>query len=288
MRALVTTEQATPAQAVAAREPRSRLYRRFVDEVAAAGLPAGPGNAAPVTDADVERLPEVVRRYLRFMGVVGRPRDWSFRAHFVGRFRLRPRLGWMPAEAWQYNSGLDVARVFVMRLRFAGVVPMIGRDTYLGGHGRMIGKLADRVTVADGQGDEFDIGELTTYLDDAVLLAPSMLLGPATTWTGIDEHTFDVTLRDAGRAVTGRVFLDDRGAPRDFSTTDRFADLPGGLVRAEWRTPVRSWERIGGRPLPGPFGAVWHLPDGPLPYVEGRLVPGSVAFNVAPAARRLA
>jgi len=161
---------------------------------------------------------------------------------------------------------------------------MIGRDTYLSGHGRMNGKLADRVTVADGQGDEFDIGELTTYLNDAVLLAPSMLLGPATTWTGIDEHTFDVILSGSGRTVTGRVFLDDRGAPRDFSTTDRYADLPGGLVRAEWRTPVQNWERIDGRPLPGPFGAVWHLPDGPVPYIEGRLVPGSVAFNVAPAA----
>ena len=100
--------------------PRSRLYRRFVDELEAAHLAAGPDDASPVTDADVDGLPGVVQRYLAFMGVVGRPRDWSFRAHFVGRFRLRPWLGWMPAEAWQYNSGLEVARVFVMRLRFAG------------------------------------------------------------------------------------------------------------------------------------------------------------------------
>ena len=274
-------DSATRHPAVAVRVRRSRLYRRFVDEVTAAHLSAGPGESTPVSEADLAALPEVVQRYLRFMGVAGRPRDWGFRAHFVGRFRLRPRLGWMPAEAWQYNSSLEIARIFVMRLRFAGVVPMIGRDTYLDGHGRMLGKLLDWVTVADGQGDEFDIGELTTYLNDAVLLAPSMLLGPTTTWTGVGD-TFDVTLTDTGRTVTGRVFLDDRGAPRDFSTTDRFADLPGGLVRAEWRTPVRSWEIIDGRPLPGHFGAVWHLPDGPLPYVEGRLEPGSVAFNVLP------
>jgi len=146
----------------------------------------------------------------------------------------------------------------------------------------MLGKLLDRVTVAEGQGDEFDLGELTTYLNDAVLLAPSMLLGPTTTWSGVDEQTFDVTLSDAGHTVTGRVYLDERGAPRDFSTTDRYADLPGGLVRAEWHTPVRSWQMIDGRPLPGPFGAVWYLADGQLPYIEGRLVPGSVAFNVTP------
>ena len=64
------------------------LYRRFVDAVAAADLPTGPGDGAIVTDADLAGLPDVVQRYLRFMGVVGRPRDWSLRAHFVGRFRL--------------------------------------------------------------------------------------------------------------------------------------------------------------------------------------------------------
>ena len=260
---------------------RDRLYRRFVEQVAAAGVPGGPGDTSVVTEADLDGLPDVVQQYLRFMGVVGRPRDWSFRARFVGRFRLRPRLGWMPAQAWQYNSVvLSPARVFVMRLRFAGVVPMIGRDTYLNGHGRMLGKLFNRFTVADGRGDEFDIGELTTYLNDAVLLAPSMLLRPATSWAAVDDRSFDVSLCDAGRCVTGRVFVDERGAPCDFSTTDRYADLPGGLVRAEWRTPVASWELVDGRPIPGPMRAVWHLPDGPLPYVEGRLVPASIAFNL--------
>jgi hypothetical protein len=107
-----------------------------------------------------------------------------------------------------------------------------------------------------------------------------MLLGPATSWTAVDDRSFDVTLGDAGRSVTGRVLVDDRGAPCDFSTTDRYADLPGGLVRAEWRTPVEGWDLVDGRPIPGPMRAVWHLPDGPLPCVEGHLVPASIAFNL--------
>jgi hypothetical protein len=259
---------------------RDRLYQRFVRTVQAARLPAEPDDPAPVTDADVARLPTVVQRYLRFMGVVDRPRDWSFRARLVGRFRLRPRLGWMPAEAWQYNSSRDVARIFVMRLRFAGVVPMIGSDTYLDGHGRMLGKLLDRIVVADGKGSEFDVGELTTYLNDAVLMAPSMLLGLTTSWSAVDDGSFDVSLTDAGRTVTARVFVDERGAPYDFSTTDRYADLPGGMVRAQWRTPVRGWELVHGRSLPGQVEAVWQLPDGPFPYFTGRL--SHLTRNVPP------
>jgi hypothetical protein len=64
---------------------RDGLHRRFVRTVEAAGLPTGPDDLAPVTDDDLARLPGVVQRYLRFMGVVDRPRDWSFRARFAGR-----------------------------------------------------------------------------------------------------------------------------------------------------------------------------------------------------------
>lgn len=262
---------------------RAGLTRRFAETVAAAHLPSGPGDESVVTQEQVDELPVVVRRYLHFMGVIGRPRDWSFRAQFIGRFWLRRGLGWMPAEAWQYNSAISIGRVFVMRVRVAGVVPMIGCDTYLRGHGHMIGKLLDRFTVVDGSGEEFDVGGRTTYLNEAILLAPSMLLGPETTWTEVDARSFDVTLLDSGRSVTGRVFLDDRGAPVDFSSTDRFAALPSGLVRAEWHTPVRSWQTVNGRPTPGPVSAVWHFPHSLLPYIKGEFVANSLAFNIAPA-----
>jgi hypothetical protein len=70
--------------------PQDRLYDAMSRQVAAAGLRVGPCPEAVVTDADLAGLPDAVQPYLRFMGVVGRPRDRSFRARFVGRFRLRP------------------------------------------------------------------------------------------------------------------------------------------------------------------------------------------------------
>jgi len=258
------------------------LYHTLAEESEAAGLPTGPIDDTPVEESELDGLPEPVRHYLRFMGVVGLARHWSFRAHLTGRFRLRRGQRFMRCEAWQYNSALEIARIFHMRIDFAGFVPMVGCDVYLRGHGRMQGKLLGLVTVADGEGPEFDTGELTTYLNDAVMWAPSMLLGPATTWTGVDDRSFDVALTDAGRTVTARVFLDGRGAPRDFSTTDRYADLPGGLVRSRWTTPVTGWTIDDGRAHPGHGSAIWHLPDGELPYGEFDFAPGAVEYNVAP------
>lgn len=243
------------------RDLRDRLDR----DALSLGAPPPPGPV--VTDDAVAGLPASVQRYLRFMGVVGRPAVTSFRGHLRLRFRMRSGQPFMPAEVWQYNTVAPIARLFWMRIDMAGgLLPMVGRDSYLDGRGRMLGKLFDTIVVADGEGEPFDIGELTTWLNDAVLMAPSMLLQAPVAFHEVDDASFDVTLTDAGRTVSARVELDARGAPIDFQTEDRFIDLPSGPARARWSTPVEDWRVVAGRPVPTRGSAVWHLPEGDLTY----------------------
>jgi Family of unknown function (DUF6544) len=260
-----------------------RLYRRMAADAAALEPRPGPASAAPITEADLAARPAAAQRYLRFMAVTGRPPDWSFTTHFTGRFRLRPRLPWLRCQAWQYSTCPDVTRLYHMRITVAGLLPMTGRDAYSAGQGRMYGKLAGLVPVADGSGPEYDVSELVTYLNDAVLLAPSMLLALPVTWTAVSDSSFDLTLTDAGHEVTARVLVDGRGAPVEFSTDDRWCDLPGGLVRTRWSTPVQGWMKINGRWQPRWGAAIWHLPGGPFCYAEFRFTPGATRYNVTPA-----
>ena len=235
-----------------------------------------------VTEDEVGGLPATVQRYLRFMGVVGLPAVTSFRAHLRGEFRMRPGQGFMRTEVWQYNRTAPISRVFWMRIDMAaGLLPMVGRDTYLKGRGRMLGKLFDTVAVADGEGEPFDMGELTTWLNDAVLMAPSMLLRAPVSFLEGDDSSFDVTLTDSGRTVSGRVVLDARGAPVDFHTEDRYADMPGGPVRMGWSTPIDGWRVVDGRPVPTRGSAVWHLPEGDFTYAVLEFAPDSVELNPA-------
>jgi hypothetical protein len=259
------------------------LYQRLAKDVSTLGLPSGPERPRPVTEAQLDGLPGAVQWYLRFMGVLGRPADWSFLAHLTGRFRPRRRLPWLPCEAWQYDSGARIARLYHMRIVAAGVLPLTGRDAYVDGHGRMAGKLAGVLTIADGAGPESDVSELVTYLNDAVFWAPSMLFTPGVRWGLVNDHSFDVTLEDNGHRVTARVFIDKRGAPVDFTTEDRWMDARGGPVRTRWSTPVDGWTNVNGRAQPTHGSAVWHLPQGPFSYAEFQAVPGAVSYNVSPA-----
>jgi len=217
------------------------------------------------------------------MGTIGRPRDWSLTVRFRGGFRMKPGQSWMPFDAWQYNCTSPITRLVDMRIDAAGVVPMWGRDTYIAGRGRMIGKVLGLIPVADGQGTEFDRSELVTYLNDALMLAPSMLLVPAARWSHVDEHAFDIELTDRGNGVSGRVFVDDSGRLVHFRTDDRWYAGVTPPVRTAWSTPVEGWTRSpAGRPVPTGGTAAWELPDGDFTYVRGAFVPSSLRVNVAP------
>ncbi|GAA4696133.1 hypothetical protein GCM10023215_37650 [Pseudonocardia yuanmonensis] len=219
-------------RAAARRVPPLRTATRLDAAVAAPALPWDPAERPVVTEEELAALPVPAQRHLRAMRVVGRPRPRAFRVRLRGRFRLRRTGNWLPCEAWQYTLADPVTRVFAMQLRVGGVIPMLGTDTYAAGRGRMRGTLLGLVPVVDGRGPEFDLGELATWVDDACLLAPAMLLTPAATWRPVDDSSFDVVVTDSGLAVTVRLTVDARGLPTDVSTTDRFCALPSGPVRA--------------------------------------------------------
>lgn len=253
-------------------------------EVAGSGLVARAWTDAPVTDEDLAPLPEPARRFLRFMGVVGRPRDGSVRIRLRGRFRLGLRAEWKSLDSRQYNTGPpETARIFHMRLPLLGV-PVQGRDTYLDGHGRMLVRPLDLFTVQDAHGEAFDLGELVTWLNDAVMFAPSMLLHPCVNWHADGEDAFRLVMVDHLHTVEARVEIDADGAVTGFVTPDRWFAPPGARdpVRTPWSTPVEGWRRCGERMLPAAFRAEWLLDAGPFTYAEAQVACGDVAWNVPP------
>ena len=85
------------------------------------------------------------------------------------------------------------------------------------------------------------------------MIAPSMLFVREISFSPVDANSFEVSLTDHGRTVTARVTVDKDGAPKDFSTTDRFCydpKHPNKLIRARWSTLMEggNWLTDGGGP----------------------------------------
>jgi hypothetical protein len=188
----------------------SRWFQRHLNEL---DLPSGPGDQDPATEADIARLPEPARRLSDFHAsgrstaglVISCPIDGAVPA------TTGPGLDALRRAAVQQQRGDHPGPAYAAGLCWRGACQCSALTPTLAGTGQMRGKILNLIPVLNGSGREYDIGELVTYLNDACIVAPSMLLTPAATWTAVDDRAFDVTLVDRGNTTTARIFVDDIG-----------------------------------------------------------------------------
>jgi hypothetical protein len=254
------------AWAFATAGPRSLRaeYRREVESRRADAWPT-----TIVESADVDRLPEPVRRYLRAVGVAGRPVPQHVRAAWRGRIRSGPTESWMPFEAEQHNTMGEPARLFMMSARRAGL-PVDVLHVFARGEATMRARLLSVFTVASGGGADFTRAETVTLLNDFCLLAPGALVGSAFRWEAIDSRSARVTYTLGAHTVSALVIVDEAGDLVDFVSDDRSATSPDGqqLIRQRWSTPILSHQTIRGtRTLLRGEGR-WHTPEGDWAYIE--------------------
>ncbi|HYD42877.1 MAG TPA: DUF6544 family protein [Anaeromyxobacter sp.] len=254
------------AYAVGAYGPRSFRARMARD------LAEGLARRAPqpaITEADLAPLPRPVQRYLRFAGVVGRPRVQAARFRFRGGLRGGPDEPWMRIVADQVSFFDQRTRLFHVRARRAGV-PFEAYHRFVGPSAIFTVKLLSLFTITDARGPEMDRSETVTFLNDMALLAPATLVSPALRWEPVDDRAARVTFTEGGQSVRAELRFDAEGRLADFVSDDRAQAAKDGrsFRAARWSTPIREYRTFGPHRLPGVAGASWSVPEGAYEYAR--------------------
>ena len=250
------------------------IYRREV----VAGLSRAAAAAQPITPSDLAHLPAPVRRYLEYVGVVGKDRVHGFRARFRGEIRSKPDAGWMPFEADQTSFFDPPARLFLIRSSMAGI-PFDALHLYVGPNATMQVKIASLLQIVDARGPEMNQSETVTVFNDMCVLAPATLVDRAIRWEEVDDRTARATYSNAGNTISAVLRFDDEGRLVDFHSDDRYQSADGKTyVKYRWSTPLRDYRDFGGHRLARAGEAIWQMPDGPLTYGRFELV--ELEYNV--------
>ncbi|MCL3861166.1 DUF6544 family protein [Actinotalea sp. K2] len=252
--------------------PRS-LRGRYRTGVAASRDEPTP--SSPVSDADVDRLPPVVARYVRRTGAVGRPRVSRVRVRLRGRIRGGPDEPWMTFTGEQVNTyGERPTRHFLLDATRAGL-PIDVLHVLTDGTATMQARLLSVIPVVRGAGAEMDRGETVTLFNDLCLLAPAALVDAPVTWEELDDRRVRGTYRTGGQEVSAVLVVDAEGDLRDFVSDDRLRASPDGrsFTPMRWSTPVGGFAQSDGRRLAGSARALWHAPEpeGTFVYAEMEL-----------------
>jgi hypothetical protein len=220
-------------------------------------------------------LPVSVQRYLRYSGIVGKPRVKTVALKYAGKFRMAKDKPWMSLRVEQFYTTQRPSFLWKAKFTFAGIPFMFGTDIYKSGQSHMHGKLLGLFTVVDGQGEEVNQGTMMRYLQEMTWF-PSAYLSDYISWTGIDDHVADVTLHDNGKSVTLRMYFDDEGRLLG-CIAPRYGDFNGKYMVRTWATPTTEYATFNGINIPAAGLGVWQLPDGDFPYVNVRL--SEIVYN---------
>ena len=216
---------------------------------------------------DIATLPQPVRRWLEASGAVGRPRARTVRLLQRGGLRTAPDQPYMPAQATQYFTVDEPGFVWAVDVTMLRVLPVVGRDTYIDGHGRMFIKAGGLITVADGMGPTFDHGTALRFLGE-IIWFPSAAIAPYITWKAIDDRRAAATLAFNDVTASAVFEFDERG---------RFAGMTAqryynGKSLETWVIPVTEWKTIRGVEIPVRGGAVWKLAAGDFDYYQWEIL----------------
>jgi hypothetical protein len=236
-----------------------------------------------VTEADLQPLPDPVRRYLRAAGVVGRPQVRNVFARMHGRFRAGPDSSWMPFVAEQYDAlecCRGASRFFYMTASRA-LIPMQAYHRFADGAATMRVKVAGALTVLDLSGPEMTRAETVTLFNDLCVMAPAALVDAPVMWEQVEGDRVTAAYTNAGITVRADLIFDASGHLVDFVSDDRLKASDDGstLMPSRWSTPLRGWKTFrGGVQLAAAGEARWHSESGAFSYIELEL--DDVAYDV--------
>lgn len=227
-----------------------------------------------ITENDLEPLPELVQNYLRYFGVVGKPKIYNVKIEFEGEMRDKGK-DWFKFTSEQYNFFDSPTRLFFMKAKVKGL-PTSGYHKYTKEGASMQIKLLSLFPVVNLNQPELFKTETVTFFNDLCLFAPGALIDKRITWKSIDDTSVQAIFKTNDTSISAILYFNEEGQLVNFVSEDRMA--VDEMKTITFSTPSGNYQNINGFNLPTYGEATWHYPDGE--FVYGRFNLKSVEYNV--------
>lgn len=228
-----------------------------------------------ITEKDIEAVPPIVQKHLRYVGVIGKPKIYNMKLTFEGEMRNRGA-SWFKFTSEQYNFFETPKRLFFMKAQVKGL-PTYGYHKYQKQGADMDIKILSIVPLIQMHNQELFTAETVTFFNELCLYAPAALINDEIKWETINDLTVKASFETYGNAISATLFFNENGQLVNFLSHDRYA--VSELKTYPYATPVKNYKSFNGFNLPTYGEAIWHYSDGE--FVYGKFHLKSVAYNVA-------
>jgi len=227
-----------------------------------------------LTETDIQHLPELVKKYLRFTGSIGKPKVNNFKIEFIGKIRKDEQSEWMPFTCEQYNFMETPTRLFFMKAAMKGL-PIGGYHCFKDGVAFMDIRLFSLFKVQYQDGAEMNLSETVTFFNDMCVVAPPTLIDKRIKWLEVGSNKVKASFTNNNMTVSAWLYFNDKGELINFISDDRYAGDTG--KQFPWATPLKDYQEINGYKLMRNAEVIYSYPDRDLVYGTFKLI--SLQYN---------
>ena len=224
-----------------------------------------------VTVSDLILLPEPVKRYLKYVGVLNKPKIKNMHITFKGQMREKGK-DFFPFTCEQYSFFNEPTRLFFMKAKMKGL-NVLGYHKYVNATATMDIRLFGFFAVVKQSGKNMDKIETVTLFNDMCLMAPATLIDKRITWQPIDDNSAKATFTNHNSTISAILYFNEKGQLIDFVSNDR------DVNHYPFSTPVRNYKNIKGINIMTYGETIWDYPDGK--FVYGKFNLKEVEYNVS-------
>lgn len=248
-------------------------YREDIQQYLTQSNPTEPNDS--IKESDLAKLPESVQAYLRYAGVVNKPKIKNMHVVFEGQMRSRDR-DYFSFTSDQYTFFEEPTRLFFMKASMFGItVP--GYHQYVQSNASMDIRLFGIFTIVHHANGVMNKTETVTFFNDMCLLAPGTLIDDRIQWQEIDDQTIAATFTTNDIAVSAVLYFNDEGQLINFISNDR-TDV-SDMKTYPFSTPVNEYQAIHDQNVISKGEAIWHYPEGTFTY--GKFSLQKIEYNIS-------
>lgn len=224
-----------------------------------------------ISENDIKRLPQPVKKWLMNSGAMGRPYITVGKVIQQAELKMKPeQKNWFHANAIQYST-IDIpAFIWSVDVKMNALLNFTGRDKFVDGKGEMLIKLNSIINIVNERGDKLNEGSIQRYLGEMVWF-PSMALSEFISWEQINDTTAKATMNYKGTTGTGTFYFNTDGDFCKFSAL-RFLGNDKDSRRYEWILLVEEQKIFEGIRVPSKMTATWKLDEGDWTWLKLEII----------------
>jgi hypothetical protein len=163
-----------------------------------------------VTHEQLEKLPALVRKWLKTSGVVEGKYGHEVCIGQTGEMKTAEKGNWMPFEAKQNTFLKAPGFLWQVEVRFMRGMKLYGRDYYSQGKGSMLIRLGYLFRVVNSAGPKIDQGTLLRFLGEMVWY-PQAALCEYVHWEDLSDNRIKAVMKYGKVEAEGIYHLNEKG-----------------------------------------------------------------------------